>query len=232
MGLFFALSIIIIWGAHLFYTLQYVNIDFTSPLFYVHVIFQTWIYTGLFITGHDAMHRTVSKNAIANKTIGTIAVALYAGMSYRKLIKNHWEHHKFPGTKYDPDFSVKYQNFWIWWSIFMYKYITISQLIIMAVGYNLLAYFFPEKSVVFFWLIPAFLSTLQLFYFGTYRPHRYPHSEKMKPHNARTQKLNHLWALISCYFFGYHNEHHCYPGTPWWKLYKVKEQKQTAQKDD
>ena len=31
-----------------------------------------------------------------------------------------------------------------------------------------------------------------------------------------------MLAMVSCYFFGYHFEHHDSPGTPWWKLYAVK----------
>ncbi len=95
------------------------------------------------------------------------------------------------------------------------------QLIIMAVAFNYLKLHFNEASIWGFWVIPAFLGTLQLFYFGTYRPHMLPHTEEMEPHKARTQKPNHLLAMLSCYFFGYH-EHHEAPGTPWWQLYKMK----------
>jgi beta-carotene ketolase (CrtW type) len=28
--------------------------------------------------------------------------------------------------------------------------------------------------------------------------------------------------MLSCYFFGYHYEHHESPQTPWWKLYQIK----------
>jgi beta-carotene ketolase (CrtW type) len=44
----------------------------------------------------------------------------------------------------------------------------------------------------------------------------------MGPHKARTQKKNHFWAMLSCYFFGYHREHHEDPHIAWWQLYKVK----------
>ncbi|MFW6276162.1 MAG: fatty acid desaturase, partial [Bacteroidota bacterium] len=74
--------------------------------------------------------------------------------------------------------------------------------------------------------LPALLSTLQLFYFGTYLPHRKPHTHDMGRHRARTQSKNHLWAMLSCYFFGYHTEHHESPGTPWWQLYTKKSIKQ------
>jgi beta-carotene ketolase (CrtW type) len=44
----------------------------------------------------------------------------------------------------------------------------------------------------------------------------------MEPYKARSQKRNHLGAFFCCYFFGYHYEHHAFPETPWWRLYKKK----------
>jgi beta-carotene ketolase (CrtW type) len=168
------------------------------------------------------MHLTVIRNKKINKVIGTIATFLYAGMSYNRLVKNHFKHHKDPGTAGDPDFNVPSQNFFIWWGSFMIRYTTILQIVVMAVAYNILKIFVPETSLWFYWIIPAFLSSLQLFFFGTYLPHRKPHLNEMEPHKARTQKKNHLWAMLSCYFFGYHYEHHETPSTPWWQLYKTK----------
>lgn len=69
---------------------------------------------------------------------------------------------------------------------------------------------------------PPVLASLQLFTFGTYLPHRRPTTEAMAPHHARTQEPNHPWAMLSCYFFGYHWEHHQSPSTPWWRLWRVK----------
>jgi beta-carotene ketolase (CrtW type) len=223
MGVLIALLIISIWGGHLFYSLNYVEVSFASLWFYVHLLIQAYLYTGLFITAHDAMHGTISNSKIINKGIGIISTFLFAGMSYNRLIKNHFMHHKTPGEADDPDFNINSQNFFIWWFSFMIRYTTITQIIIMAIVFNLLKLFFGEINIWFFWVIPAFLGTLQLFYFGTYQPHRKPHTDDMKPHNARSQKLNHLWAMLSCYFFGYHHEHHESPRTPWWKLYKLKE---------
>jgi beta-carotene ketolase (CrtW type) len=45
----------------------------------------------------------------------------------------------------------------------------------------------------------------------------------MAPHHARTLPRHHLWAMLSCYFFGYHWEHHQSPGTPWWRLWRMKD---------
>ncbi len=222
MGVIIGCLIILLWFFHLYYILNYVPVNFTSPVFYLHILIQAYLYTGLFITGHDAMHRTVSKNRFVNDWIGRIATFLFAGMSYKRLIKNHFMHHKFPGEGKDPDFNTHTQNFFLWWLTFLYRYTTLVQLIIMAITFNLLKIWFKEISVWMFWVIPAFLGTFQLFYFGTYLPHKKPHTVEMQPHNARTLRKNHLIAMLTCYFFGYHHEHHESPGTPWWKLYQLK----------
>ncbi len=222
MGILIAIIIIAAWFSHLYYILNYVQVNFTSVCLYLHAALQTYLYTGLFITAHDAMHGTISKTKIINNVIGNAASILYAGLSYNKLKSNHYLHHRFPGEKDDPDFCSKSQNFFVWWMNFMFKYTTILQLIIMAAAFNILELWFPQRTLLLFWVLPAILSSLQLFYFGTYRPHKYPHAENMKPHNARSQVKNHLWAMISCYFFGYHYEHHSSPQTPWWKLHSLK----------
>lgn len=212
----------LLWSAHLFYTLNFVEVDLTSPFFYLHILFQGYLYTGLFITGHDGMHGNISKNTKVNHFFGRVAAFLFAGLSYKKLLKNHFMHHKHPGEEEDPDFYTKSQNFFSWWFIFLKRYTTVSQLIIMAVLFNILKIWFDDLTILSFWVVPAFIGTLQLFYFGTYRPHKYPHLDEMQPHNARSQNKNHLWAMLSCYFFGYHHEHHDSPKTPWWQLYRLK----------
>jgi beta-carotene ketolase (CrtW type) len=143
-------------------------------------------------------------------------------MNYQRLLLKHKLHHLFPAEERDPDYTTHSQNFWTWWFSFMRQYITLWQLIIMAVLFNVLLQFFSQKSLLVFWIIPAFLATLQLFYFGTFRPHRLPHLPEMEPHKSRSQSRNHIWAMLSCYFFGYHYEHHESPKTPWWQLWKIK----------
>lgn len=224
MGLLIAFTIMGIWAGHLLYCFFMVEVVWTSPWLYLHMLIQAYLYTGLFITGHDAMHQSVSRIKWLNNSIGYLSVFLFAGMSYGRLIKNHWEHHRHPGTEKDPDFYVKSQNFFAWWFMFMVRYTTFWQILAMAVIFNILKLLVGVEvpALVAFWIIPAFLGTLQLFYFGTFVPHRKPHTETMGRHRARTLKRNHLWAMLSCYFFGYHYEHHAYPGQPWWKLYLEK----------
>ena len=226
MGLVYAFAITLLWGGHLALVLAAVDVSFstfgTAIRTIIHVLIQGYLYTGLFITAHDAMHGQVSKNRRVNRTIGATAAFLFAGFSYRKLHRNHMLHHRYPGEVRDPDFYVRSQRFLPWLVAFFARYVTVLQIVVMAGVYNLLALVAPSSRVIAFWMVPAFLGTLQLFYFGTYRPHMLPHTDEMQPHKTRTLPKNHLWAMVSCYFFGYHYEHHSSPGTPWWRLYRLK----------
>lgn len=222
MGIIIALIIITGWLIHLLYLLFYQPVNPTDIRLWLHLIMQIWLSTGLFITAHDAMHRTVSPATKVNLTVGNIATFLFAALSYRQLNEKHQLHHRYPGTPDDPDYKTGNQNFFVWWFSFMKSYVTIWQMIIMALLFNILLLYFNELQLLILWILPLVIATFQLFYFGTYLPHRLPHTNDMQPHNSRTQKRNHLWALLSCYFFGYHSEHHASPQTPWWKLYQLK----------
>jgi beta-carotene ketolase (CrtW type) len=61
MGITIAITIILVWGFHLFYSLNSVIIEPGNSYVYLHVLIQGFLYTGLFITGHDAMHKTVAE---------------------------------------------------------------------------------------------------------------------------------------------------------------------------
>lgn len=225
MGILIALTVVLLWAGHLAYMFVFVQFSLVNPWMYLHIFIQAYMYTGLFITGHDAMHGNVSRYQWVNTLTGTVAVFLYAGMSYRKLRKNHGLHHRYVAGEGDPDYFVGSQNFWRWWAVFMWRYLTLFQIIVMAVVFNLLLYLFPawgEAKILVYWALPAILGTFQLFYFGVYWPHRLPHTPEMGIHKARTLRKNHLWAMISCYFFGYHYEHHDDQNVPWWRLFMMK----------
>ena len=222
MGLGIAVTIISLWVLHLVWTLGYVELTLTSGI--IHALVQGYLSTGLFITAHDAIHGVVSPVQRTNTYIGTVASFLFAGLSYRRLYQNHHKHHAHPADDAaDPDYHPS-NNYIVWFASFMWRYATVSQFLIMGTVFNLLklALGIPEPKLWVFWIIPAFIGALQLFTIGTFLPHRKPHSADM-PHNARSMKLNHALAMLSCYFFGYHSEHHLSPGTPWWVLWKVKE---------
>jgi beta-carotene ketolase (CrtW type) len=226
-GVMIASMVLCAWLAHLRYSLEYASVGFFSPMMYFHIALQGYLSTGLFITAHDAMHGTVMRSNKGNRIVGTLACFLFAGMSFRRLQKNHWAHHLHPADSDDPDYYPT-NNFFVWFAVFMFRYTTISQLIIMACMFNILLLRYNEIQVWIYWALPSLLGALQLFYFGTYRPHRTPHTHEMGKHRARTLKKNHLWALLSCYFFGYHLEHHASPSTPWWQLYRVKNMNDTS----
>lgn len=219
-GVWIGLSIILLWSVSLAFGLSW-TLDFKSPWLYLLILVQTHLYTGLFITAHDAMHGTVSANKQVNKLMGLVTATLFSFNSYRKLYPKHHEHHRFVVSEKDPDYHTG--SFFPWYLSFLKQYITWQQIVLMAITFNLLKLFIPTENLLLIWILPGVLSTFQLFYFGTYLPHRGEH-DTSNIHKARSQRKQHLWAFLSCYFFGYHYEHHAYPGTPWWQLYRKKEE--------
>lgn len=219
-GIVIACTLITLWTAMLAFLLSGYIVDFSSPLPYLFILIQTHLFTGLFITAHDAMHGVVSGNRKINKLIGQVCATLFVYNSYQKLFPKHHEHHKHVKTTNDPDYYEG--NFFVWYYHFLKQYVTIKQIILAAITFNVLKLFLPEVNIILFWVIPSLLSTLQLFYFGTYIPHKGEHEEG-NIHQSRSQQKNHWVAFLTCYFFGYHYEHHNSPGTPWWLLYKEKE---------
>lgn len=215
-----ALLVIAAWAASLWFALQW-RINWASPWPYLWLLLQTHLYTGLFITAHDAMHGTVAPWAPRlNAAIGWLAAGLFAFNNYGRLRPKHHEHHRHVATEGDPDYHPESQNFLRWYVKFLREYVGWLQLLLMAITFNVLyRWVFPLENVILFWMLPAVLATLQLFYFGTYLPHRGT-PPPANAHHATSQRKNHLWAFVSCYFFGYHYEHHAYPGTPWWQLWR------------
>jgi beta-carotene ketolase (CrtW type) len=76
----------------------------------------------------------------------------------------------------------------------------------------------PIANIVLLYGLPAIGSSLQLFYFGTFRPHRHAEDGFADRHNARSDDLGTFASLVSCFHFGYHHEHHRAPHVPWWGL--------------
>lgn len=216
-GIVITCAIILLWILNLIVGLSltlYQNIFLTSIL----VLLQTHLYTGLFISAHDAMHGTLSPNKNTNKFFGKICTFLFAFFNYQKLYTNHHKHHNFVGNEEDPDYYEG--NFFAWYFQFLKHYISIKQIVFYAISFNLLKLILPTENLLIIWILPAIISTFQLFYFGTYLPHKKEHHHKK--HKSTSFKKNHFLAFLSCYFFGYHFEHHEFPQVPWWQLYKVK----------
>lgn len=216
-GIVVAVIIVFIWAVSLAMLLNW-DFSWNNPLVYLMILIQMHLYTGLFITAHDAMHGTVSSSGKFNLIIGQVCTGLYAAFSFKKLLKKHHQHHRHVHSDLDPDYHSG--NFLTWYFSFMKEYMSIMQLVLMAIAFNVLSIWFSELNLLIFWVAPALLSTLQLFYFGTWLPH---HGEPDNVHHSRTLRKNHLLGFLSCYFFGYHFEHHEWPGIPWWKLWRMKQ---------
>ena len=202
------------------FTITARNWPLVVPLFAV----QCWLSVGMFIVAHDAMHGSlVPGHAVANSTIGALLLAVYAGFGWKKLRHAHFEHHEHVGTADDPDFHADNpRDFWPWYRSFLQRYFGWQS---MAYVWSVvLIYFFvlnvPPLNILLLYGLPAIASSLQLFYFGTYKPHRHEPDAFSDRHRARSNNYGTLASLLSCFHFGYHHEHHVAPGVPWWKLPK------------
>ena len=187
------------------------------------VALQCWLSVGLFIVAHDAMHGSLAPGAPwLNRAIGRVLVFLYAGFSYDRLYESHHAHHRHAGTAEDPDFDAAHPTrFWPWYLTFFRRYFHWREFAILSAAVAVYVAILGERSgmLLLFWALPALLSSLQLFYFGTYRPH---HVEPEAPfedrHRARSEEFPPLLSLLTCFHFGYHHEHHEAPSIPWWRL--------------
>lgn len=216
LGIIIALVVLSGWATSTILLMRW-QVSYANPLLYVFILLQMHLYTGLFITAHDAMHGTVSSNRAINNAVGYAATFFYAAFWYDQLYTKHHRHHRHVHTDADPDYNPG--DFFTWYASFIRNYLSIWQIIFMAILFNVLKLWVPQANLLLFWVLPSLLSTLQLFYFGTYLPHKGEHDNK---HQSGSQPKNHVWAFLTCYFFGYHYEHHDSPGTPWWLLWKLK----------
>jgi beta-carotene ketolase (CrtW type) len=168
------------------------------------------------------MHGTVAPaHPALNRAIGRVCTRLYALFGFDAMRQKHHEHHRHPASDGDPDFhDGRHTGFARWYAHFFFTYVTWKQLVGMAVIYNLLKYAagIPDVNILLFWVLPALASTLQLFFFGTYLPHREPAEGYTEPHRAVSNAYSVALSFLTCYHFGYHLEHHKKPGVPWWGL--------------
>lgn len=187
-----------------------------SPLI---VAVQCWLFVGLFILAHDAMHGSLTPAWPGlNTAIGRLALFLYVGFPFEATQRKHREHHRRVGRDGDPDFHAS-NRYWTWYASFLRSYFSWrNALFVSSVLTGLLLLGASWPKVLLFWAAPAILSSLQLFTFGTYLPHRRCARGFSDSHNARSNDWPEWVSLFSCFHFGYHHEHHLNPGEPWWRL--------------
>ena len=186
------------------------------------VLLLCWLNVGLFIVAHDCMHGSLAPGRPRlNRALGRLCLALYAGFSYDRLLPKHLRHHVHTGTEGDPDFDADHPaSFAPWLLKFLREYMGWRELLILtlwAVIYQAVLGASLANTLLL-WALPAMLSAVQLFYFGTYRPHRQDGLAFGDRHRARSSDYSYLVSLATCFHFGYHHEHHVHPGLPWWRL--------------
>ncbi len=224
-GLIVATTILGLWCITLSFLLS-CEARATHPLgIFLGIVLQTFLDTGLFITAHEAMHGLVCpQNPTLNRGFGVLAISLYGLFPYEKLLRKHWLHHHHPASIEDPDFHNGKDTHWFAWYLYFLKgYWNWGQFICSLGVVILLSYTFHLALVNLglFWILPLILSSLQLFYFGTFLPHRQPPGGYNNFHRTSSTNLPIFWSFLSCYHFGYHQEHHEHPDVPWWQLPKL-----------
>ena len=202
------------WGSHSLVT---------APLL---VALSCWLYVGLFIVAHDCMHGSlVPYRPAYNRLVGQLCLALYAGFAFDQLNRKHHLHHRHSGTEGDPDFDPRPPHgFARWYASFFAEYFGWTQIAILSavsIVYMLLLGV-SYSNLVAFWALPAIASSLQLFYFGTYLPHKPGATAFSDRHRARSNEWSWLASLLTCFHFGYHHEHHLSPDVPWWQLLRLR----------
>jgi beta-carotene/zeaxanthin 4-ketolase len=233
-GLLVAIVIIALWLSSLG-LLLFVNIDRYAALWAIAAILgRMFIQTGLFIVAHDAIHGTLlpslgASDPVANRrynhSVGKLAVALYALLPYQKLVVNHWRHHRHPGQAGDPDFhDGVHCGLFPWYLKFMCGYLDRRQQVVLFFGIGAifwtlhLGFHIALANLLLFWILPILLSSMQLFFFGTYLPHRFSTGNSDSAHHIASNNYLPIFSFLTCYHFGYHWEHHEYPALPWYAL--------------
>ena len=194
----------------------------------VAVLVRGFLHTGLFIVAHDAMHGVLRPACLeANARWGRIALTLYAGLPYGSCRAKHELHHRFSGGTGDPDVHGAHRPGLMgavrWFLHFLGGYLSWDQMARLLGGWGVLGLLSlaltptAGRNLLLFCILPLLLSSLQLFVFGTYLPHRStdPDSGSPRPHSLDLP----VWlSLLTCYHFGYHWEHHQYPWLAWHEL--------------
>ncbi len=233
-GLWAASIILFLWFSSLFLSFTINLNQLLFPWILLSVLGRTFIHTGLFIITHDAIHGTVAPcHPQLNQTIGRLAATLYAYLSYRRLRQNHWLHHHYPGQPRDPDFHDGIHTHIVSWYLrFMQTYLKqqtlkIACVIALTFGLFYLGFHIPPQNLFLFWILPIILSSMQLFIFGTFLPHR-----SQDNHHGHTITSSHyppILSFLTCYHFAYHREHHDHPFLPWYQLPLIRQTRERAE---
>ena len=227
-GLSWALALLLGWCISLMLPLMWPpeggwsSAAFLLPL----VLLRTLLQTGLFIIGHDAMHGSLLPASPRwNNRVGCLALWLYACLPWESCRRNHRRHHHAPASRLDPDHHGRRSCGPLRWYLrFMASYLGPVQMVrrlawwlaVLAVLQPWTVH--PLKALLLFWILPLLLSSLQLFVFGTYLPHRQAPGRSQDRHRSTSLAWPRALSFLACFHFGYHWEHHRDPQLPWFRL--------------
>lgn len=224
-GLLFTAILFLCWLSSLIALIQRSTTSMPAWFVIAAIVLRTVLQTAMFITAHEAMHGLLLPGkARWNHRIGACALTLYGALSYQSCLRKHRLHHRHTASKHDPDFSEDREaGIAAWYLRFMGNYLSQRQLLSLLMLWGLfitlgsIANRSAWINVILFCTLPLLLSSIQLFIFGTYLPHR----KQRQPFNQRTPDSLALpsWlSLLTCFHFGYHREHHEHPDLAWYEL--------------
>lgn len=198
------------WASHEYLMLNNYNINEHMEIETIfHSLTFIWQYVGLFIISHDVHHK---KNpSFLEEKLGQISLFCYGGFRLEDFSAKHQLHHLYPGDKLrDPDFSE--QNILFWYLKFMISYVSLPQIANEYLLFQLsLKLNINLDNLILFWIMPVILSSIQLFFYGTYLVHE-------KEGNIYNTKLPKIINTLTCYNFGNHSTHHQFPQLNWYEL--------------
>lgn len=160
---------------------------------------QCWLSVGLFSVAHGAMHGSLAPGlAQVTAMVGALLLLICAGFGWQKLRTAHFDHAGMSAQQpiriSMPAIRSTSQHFWAWCRLFLRRHFGWRSM--ACVGTVVLVYLTAFgallKNIVLLYGLPAFASSLQLFCFGSYCPHR-----REGPASA---------------------DHHRSPSVPWWGL--------------
>ncbi len=231
-GLLLAALILLGWLISLIGLLRLNLLSLPWPVLLGAVLLRTLLQTGLFIVGHDAMHGVLLPASPRwNDRLGALVLTLYAALPYRRCRLQHHRHHQHTASAADPDFHPDpAAGFLPWYARFMAGYLSPGQMARLLTGWGLVLLASCGLSsagplqvllqVLLVCTVPLLLSSLQLFGFGTYLPHRGQRWALGRLSAAAPASLNLPgWlSLLACFHFCYHLEHHQNPALAWFEL--------------
>ena len=225
-GLQLGILIGISWLVTLFIGLRMELNQLHPLLITAWILARSFLHTGLFILAHDAMHNSlVPGHGLINQRAGRLCLWLYAGLNYDDCKANHRKHHLMPESEADPDYCpIENPSVLAWLIRFLRNYLNPAQLArlsIVLMSLSLVAQAHQANlfvNIFVSYLLPLLISTSQLFFVGTYLPHRKGRHQRGGEVSTKSLNLHPFLSLIACYHFGYHCEHHNNPKTPWFLL--------------